>query len=280
MNIDADPTQLKKAAWGFQRVDDSGGLPAGEARLLQPTPEPPDPLVHARVRRLVQHLPPRAAPHRRADPARGTSNHFRREPLEACLGWDPYNVTEDADLGLRFARLGLTTTMLESTTGEEANSQVPNWLRQRSRWSKGYMQTVLVHTRRPWTLVRELGPKATAGFLLTLGGAFVTALLAPVFWLLLLLWSSSSPIGSRRSSPDRSTTPPRSASSQATSRSCSSASARRWPRPRRPRPVRAADPLLLGADERRHLPRAVELFFRPYHWHKTEHGLHLAEEAA
>ena len=93
-------------------------------------------------------------------PLGGTSNHFRRRALDACLGWDPYNVTEDADLGMRFARHGLKTSMLESTTGEEANSRVLSWLRQRSRWNKGYMQTLLVHTRRPRTLVRELGPRA------------------------------------------------------------------------------------------------------------------------
>ena len=67
--------------------------------------------------------------------------------------WDPYNVTEDADLGLRLARHGFLTVVVNSTTFEEANSDLGNWIRQRSRWVKGYMQTWLVHMRDPWQLV-------------------------------------------------------------------------------------------------------------------------------
>jgi glycosyltransferase XagB len=92
-------------------------------------------------------------------PLGGTSNHFRTEVLKESMSWDPYNVTEDADLGLRLARMGWSTGMLSSTTYEEANSNGKNWLRQRSRWIKGYMQTFLVHTREPARLVREMGTK-------------------------------------------------------------------------------------------------------------------------
>ena len=167
--------------------------------------------------------------------------------------------------------------MLESTTDEEANSRVPNWLRQRSRWSKGYMQTLLVHTRRPLALRRELGTRASAAFLLTVGGAVVTALLAPVFWLLLILWIGFEPA---------------------------------WIPALFPGPVyyAASVSLVLGnfalvflsvvaAVRRGHddlAPHAllipfylvlmsvatyvalVELVVRPHHWHKTEHALHLA----
>lgn len=80
-------------------------------------------------------------------PLGGTSNHFKMEALVQLGGWDPYNVTEDCDLGLRLARQGFLTHILDSTTWEEANSRVGNWVRQRSRWVKGYFQTHLVHTR-------------------------------------------------------------------------------------------------------------------------------------
>jgi hypothetical protein len=274
-----DPDQLKKAVWGFRGADKS--LACLQAKLGYYNPRQ-NLLTRwftleydAWFSIFLPGLHRIGAP----IPLGGTSNHFRRLGLQACLGWDPYNVTEDADLGLRFARLGLTTAMLESTTAEEANSRVANWLRQRSRWSKGYMQTVLVHTREPWTLVRELGPKATAAFLLTLGGAVVSALLAPIFWLLLILWVVVQPD---------------------------------WIAALFPGPIYypAALSLVLGnfllvllslgaAVSRGHddlAPHAlltplywllmsaatymalVELFFRPHHWHKTVHGLHLAEE--
>ena len=82
-------------------------------------------------------------------PLGGTSNHFRTRQLRELQGWDPFNVTEDADLGMRIAKLGYRTAVLNSTTMEEANSNLGNWLKQRSRWIKGYVQTYLVHMRRP-----------------------------------------------------------------------------------------------------------------------------------
>ncbi|HUZ20021.1 MAG TPA: glycosyltransferase [Acidimicrobiales bacterium] len=91
-------------------------------------------------------------------PLGGTSNHIRAEALVAVGGWDPYNVTEDADLGIRLVRAGLRTGIIDSVTYEEANSDGLNWVRQRSRWYKGYMQTWLVHVRQPVRMLRELGP--------------------------------------------------------------------------------------------------------------------------
>ena len=94
-------------------------------------------------------------------PLGGTSNHFRTGILHQIGGWDPYNVTEDADLGLRLARLGYRTGVLDSHTFEEAAAQFMNWLRQRARWIKGFMQTWLVHMRNPLRAAQELG---LAGF--------------------------------------------------------------------------------------------------------------------
>ncbi|MCW8133955.1 MAG: glycosyltransferase, partial [Planctomycetota bacterium] len=83
-------------------------------------------------------------------PLGGTSNHFDTKTLKDLGGWDPFNVTEDCDLGIRMARQGYRTEILDSTTWEEANCRVGNWIRQRSRWIKGYFQTHLVHTRTSW----------------------------------------------------------------------------------------------------------------------------------
>jgi cellulose synthase/poly-beta-1,6-N-acetylglucosamine synthase-like glycosyltransferase len=80
-------------------------------------------------------------------PLGGTSNHFRIDRLKEVGGWDPYNVTEDADLGFRLARAGYRTLTIASTTWEEAPIGLASWTRQRTRWLKGWMQTYLVHTR-------------------------------------------------------------------------------------------------------------------------------------
>ena len=121
-------------------------------------------------------------------PLGGTSNHFRVSVLKELRGWDPFNVTEDCDLGVRLHAEGHRTGMLHSTTWEEANSAVWNWIRQRSRWVKGYIQTYLVHMRNPVALRRSLGWRGFWGFQMTVGGSFLCFLLNPVYWLMTALW--------------------------------------------------------------------------------------------
>jgi cellulose synthase/poly-beta-1,6-N-acetylglucosamine synthase-like glycosyltransferase len=121
-------------------------------------------------------------------PLGGTSNHFRRGILEDIGAWDPHNVTEDADLGIRFAREGFTVRILESETFEEANSDFVNWIKQRSRWYKGYLQTWIIHMRRPAELYRELGPMGFTQFNLFMGATPCLAILNPVFWALTIVW--------------------------------------------------------------------------------------------
>ena len=121
-------------------------------------------------------------------PLGGTSNHFRTATLRRLQGWDPWNVTEDCELGVRIARAGLETRILDSTTWEEAVSQVGPWLRQRSRWIKGYGQTHLVHTRAPCETVRRLGVWRALLMLLTVGGQVVVLLANPFCWLVAALW--------------------------------------------------------------------------------------------
>jgi glycosyltransferase involved in cell wall biosynthesis len=118
-------------------------------------------------------------------PLGGTSNHLRREALVACGGWDPFNVTEDADLGFRLARQGWRTAMLRSTTWEEAPTTSRQWIRQRTRWLKGWMQTYLVHTRQPWRLNAELGVRGAVGFHALMGALILSALAHPLFYVLL-----------------------------------------------------------------------------------------------
>lgn len=121
-------------------------------------------------------------------PLGGTSNHFRTETLRRLQGWDPWNVTEDCELGVRLARAGLETRILDSTTWEEAVSQAGPWLRQRSRWVKGYWQTHLVHTRAPLDTIRRLGGWRALLMLLTVGGQVAVLLANPLCWLVAILW--------------------------------------------------------------------------------------------
>lgn len=115
-------------------------------------------------------------------PLGGTSNHLRTSVLHEIHGWDPFNVTEDADLGIRLSEKGYRVAVLDSTTFEEAASTLGNWTRQRSRWLKGYMQTWLVHMRDPARLLRSVGWKGFVGFQLFVGGTFASALLNPLLW--------------------------------------------------------------------------------------------------
>ncbi|WP_121253448.1 glycosyltransferase [Nocardioides ferulae] len=182
-----DPDQLKKAVITFERVDHHVAC------------------VQAKLNHFNQHqnlltswfaneysmhfelvLPAMGA----ADapiPLGGTSNHFLTSTLRELGGWDPFNVTEDADLGIRLHREGFRTAMIDSTTLEEANSVLPNWIRQRSRWNKGYLQTWLVHMRHPLRLLSQTGLRGFISFNLTMGSAFVL-LLNPIFWTLTTLY--------------------------------------------------------------------------------------------
>jgi cellulose synthase/poly-beta-1,6-N-acetylglucosamine synthase-like glycosyltransferase len=126
-------------------------------------------------------------------PLGGTSNHFRRSALIELGAWDPYNVTEDADLGIRMHRRGFRTRIVESVTLEEANSDFVNWVKQRSRWYKGYLQTWIVNMRRPRRLLADLGAKDFLRFNLFVGGTPALGLLNPVFWALTILWFTAKP---------------------------------------------------------------------------------------
>ncbi|HJT96334.1 MAG TPA: glycosyltransferase [Mycobacterium sp.] len=121
-------------------------------------------------------------------PLGGTSNHMPTKVWREIGGWDEFNVTEDADLGVRLARHGYRTLILDSITLEEANSDVVNWIRQRSRWYKGYLQTMLVHLRNPVALRDEIGTKATLRLINMTGGVPLTSALNLLFWFTMVVW--------------------------------------------------------------------------------------------
>lgn len=121
-------------------------------------------------------------------PLGGTSNHFVTAKLRELLGWDAYNVTEDCDLGVRIYRKGYRSHMLDTTTWEEACSSPRFWIRQRTRWLKGYIQTYFVHMRNPLRLLRELGPAGFLHFQILVGGVVFSFLINPLYWILAILW--------------------------------------------------------------------------------------------
>ncbi|PWS26345.1 hypothetical protein DHW03_16320 [Pedobacter yonginense] len=121
-------------------------------------------------------------------PLGGTSNHFVTEKLRELGKWDPFNVTEDADLGIRAFAKGYKVALLNSTTYEEANNEYFNWIRQRSRWIKGYMQTYLVHMRNPFKLIKKVGFKGFFAFNFFIGAIPVTFIAYPILICLFIIY--------------------------------------------------------------------------------------------
>lgn len=115
-------------------------------------------------------------------PLGGTSNHFNAQKLREVGGWDAYNVTEDADLGIRLSRFGYNSGLIDAPTYESAPETIRQWLPQRTRWIKGYLQTLIVHLRTPF----QVPPKALISMQLSLGlGTASTLLYAPLSFLYL-----------------------------------------------------------------------------------------------
>ncbi len=206
----------------------------------------------------------------------GTSNHFRRDVLEAVGGWDPFNVTEDADLGVRLARVGYTTAVIAATTYEEAPVHIGAWIGQRTRWLKGWAQTILVHGRRPRALLRDLGPGATLGLAVLTAGPFAAALVHPICLALLLHDGVRGVLGLPRESMAEVL-----AAALATTTLIAGYAGTAWASTvgvrRRGLALRwriiFSIPLywlLLSLAAWRAL---VELMRRPHHWQKTEHGV-------
>jgi cellulose synthase/poly-beta-1,6-N-acetylglucosamine synthase-like glycosyltransferase len=206
-------------------------------------------------------------------PLGGTSVFFRREALERVGAWDAHNVTEDADLGMRLARFGYRCDMIPTTTLEEANAvSVGRWVRQRARWLKGYAITWATHMRRPLDLRRDLGWSGFLGFQVIFLGGLTSYLAVPLFG---LLWIGMVGLDPRLVSALPGWVVAALAFSMLAGQSVTLATAA----------VALAD-----SGRLRMLPwvvtlpvywwlgslaayRAIaEVFYAPFHWHKTEHG--------
>lgn len=182
-----DVDQLKKAVVAFSLAEDNIACIQGKLNYFNGRQNMLTSWFANEYSMHYELILPAMGDDRAPIPLGGTSNHFKTDLLRELGGWDPYNVTEDADLGIRLHREGYRTAIMDSTTLEEANSELPNWIRQRSRWIKGYYQTWLVHMRNPIKLMRKLGLKDFISFNLTVGGAFVH-LINPLFWGLTTLY--------------------------------------------------------------------------------------------
>ncbi len=182
-----DPLQLREAFARFYTSDlELGCLQAplsihNSGRGFLPM------MFAAEYASLFDGILPFLARHNAPLPLGGTSNHFRRIVLETVGAWDAYNVTEDADLGLRLARHGYRIGMLRHPTYEEAPVRFDIWLGQRTRWFKGWYQTWLVHMRQPIRMMRELGVRGTIVFHIMITGMIVSALIHPFLLYFILI---------------------------------------------------------------------------------------------
>ncbi|MBI2008656.1 glycosyltransferase [Candidatus Amesbacteria bacterium] len=178
-----EPDQLKKAYLAFQKVPAKVACLQSKLNYYNPRHNLLTRLFTAEYSLWFDVLLPGLQSINTTIPLGGTSNHFRSDVLKKLHGWDAFNVTEDCDIGCRLFKAGFTTAIINSTTYEEANSQLGNWIRQRSRWIKGYLQTFLVHNRHPLQFVRNHGWHALI-FQLIVGGKIAFMLINPILWIM------------------------------------------------------------------------------------------------
>ncbi len=182
-----DPLQLKQAYFAFKRSGNKVVCLQAKLNYYNPSHNLLTRLFTAEYSLWFDVILPGLQSINTSIPLGGTSNHFRTNDLRQLEGWDPFNVTEDCDLGARIFQAGYKTAIIDSTTLEEANSNVKNWFRQRSRWLKGYMQTYLVHMRNPLSFMRRHGIHALI-FQLIVGGRIAFILINPLLWALTLAY--------------------------------------------------------------------------------------------
>ncbi|MBI4057774.1 glycosyltransferase [Candidatus Microgenomates bacterium] len=176
-----DPLQLKKAYFAFQKGGKRLFCLQSKLNYYNPHHNLLTRLFTAEYSLWFDIILPGLQSIQATIPLGGTSNHFRTQDIRALHAWDPFNVTEDCDLGVRIFKQGYKTAIIDSTTLEEANSNVKNWIRQRSRWIKGYIQTYFVHTRNPLKFAREHGIHSLI-FHLVVGMRISFMLINPFLW--------------------------------------------------------------------------------------------------
>jgi glycosyltransferase XagB len=183
-----DPNQLLLAAAQFAVADDDMACLQASLDFFNATENWMTRHFTSEYAALFRVVLPTLAAYGLPLPLGGTSNHFRLSALDAVGYWDAFNVTEDADLGIRLARHGYKSGILHSTTLEEASTELGNWMKQRRRWLKGFLQTWLVHNRDPFLLARETGFSGFMAIQAMTLGVFASALLHPLL-LALALWN-------------------------------------------------------------------------------------------
>ncbi len=195
------PDQLLEAFQRFQRADEKLGCLQAPLKVANAHESLVARLFAFEYAAHFQSFLPWLAHRGLVLPLGGSSNHFRSDCLTAIGGWDPHNVTEDAELGTRLARLGYRTDMIERATIEDAPTEIGIWFRQRTRWFKGWMQTWLVQMRQPFTLLVQLGILRFVVYHLLAVGMIVSSLLYPVTLLFMLsvtlCWLSGSDVFAR-----------------------------------------------------------------------------------
>lgn len=176
-----DPLQLKKAYLGFMKTSEKTVCLQSKLNYFNTDHNLLTKLFTAEYSLWFDLMLPGLQSVRGPLPLGGTSNHFRSKVLKELHAWDPFNVTEDCDLGVRIFKEKYQTAIIDSTTFEEANSSYRSWLKQRSRWIKGYLQTYLVHIRNPFQFIRSHGIDAFM-FHLVIGMRMMFVLINPLFW--------------------------------------------------------------------------------------------------
>ncbi|OGV76794.1 MAG: hypothetical protein A3K19_17480 [Lentisphaerae bacterium RIFOXYB12_FULL_65_16] len=190
-----EPDQLKKAAWAFASVSRHVACIQAKLNFYNSRRNFLTRCFTAEYATWFDLCLPGLDRLQAPIPLGGTSNHFRVAVLKDLGGWDEFNVTEDCDLGIRLFAEGWQTRILDSTTWEQACPDLRYWIRQRSRWVKGYIQTYLIHNRAPLRLLRRMGFTHALHFHLLVGGTPLCQLISPLYWFLAVLWLVARPQG-------------------------------------------------------------------------------------
>jgi cellulose synthase/poly-beta-1,6-N-acetylglucosamine synthase-like glycosyltransferase len=183
-----EPTQLKKVVTAFRELDNKTICIQAKLNFYNPQQNILTRIFTAEYSLWFDLILTGLQAIKAPIPLGGTSNHFRTKDIRLLQGWDAFNVTEDCDLGIRLAKKGYNTAIINSTTLEEANSEIQNWFRQRGRWIKGYMQTYLVHMRDIFDFSHLQQKKDAAIFQLIVGGRIFSLLVNPFMWLSTILY--------------------------------------------------------------------------------------------
>lgn len=189
-----DPLQLKKVVKAFEISDDRTACIQAKLNFYNPNQNIITRIFTAEYSLwfdlILTGLQSIEAP----IPLGGTSNHFRTNDIKQLKGWDSFNVTEDCDLGLRLVKSGKKTAIVDSTTLEEANSDIGNWFHQRGRWIKGYIQSYFVHIRNPKSFLEKASLKDFMLFQIIVGGKILSLFINPILWAITIVYFAFRPM--------------------------------------------------------------------------------------